>query len=98
MLYRISCQNVSSEVEVAVQDDIKYQQILVKPKMRSLKVTFDDTIGEVHYWGYHQGSNSPHISGLIYSYSLDLRPVRAVHPLLQTQTQTSREVAERLLN
>ena len=66
MLYRISCQNVSSEVEVAVQDDIKYQQILVKPKgmMRSLKVTFDDTIGEVHYWGYHQGGN-PHPSGSI---------------------------------
>ena len=52
---------------MAVQDEIKYQQILVKPKgvMRSLKVTFDDTRGEVHYWGYHQGSNLPHISGLI---------------------------------
>ena len=52
---------------MAVQDEIKYQQILVKPKgvMRSLKVTFDDTRGEVHYWGYHRGSNWPHISGLI---------------------------------
>ena len=45
-----------------VSNDVKFQQILVMPESGELQVTFDDNKNG-NIWGYHQGTNFPHITG-----------------------------------